>query len=90
MKTATILLALAFSIMACSASTSEGWHLQESFSVIPGATRHDYRKENIRVFDFSLTDDEMAQMLSLNKEKRFFNMDYKQAEQFMLNWKIEN
>ena len=27
---------------------------------------------------------------NLNKEQRFFNMDYKQAEQFMLNWKIED
>lgn len=66
------------------------WHIQEGFSVIPGATRHDYIKENISVFDFSLTDEEMAQMRSLNKEKRFFNMDYKQAEQFMLNWKIDD
>lgn len=66
------------------------WHIQEGFSVIPGATRHDYIKENISVFDFSLTDEEMEQMQSLNKEKRFFNMDYKQAEQFMLNWKIDD
>ena len=66
------------------------WHIQEGFSVIPGATRHDYIKENISVFDFSLTDDEMAQIRNLNKEKRFFNMDYKQAEQFILNWKIED
>lgn len=66
------------------------WHIQEGFSVIPGATRHDYIKENISVFDFSLTDEEMEQMRSLNKEKRFFNMDYKQAEQFMLNWKIDD
>lgn len=66
------------------------WHIQEGFSVIPGATRHDYIKENISVFDFSLTDEEMAQMRSRNKEKRFFNMDYKQAEQFMLNWKIDD
>ena len=29
-------------------------------------------------------------MRSLNKEQRFFNMDYKEAEQFMLNWKIED
>lgn len=62
------------------------WHIQEGFSVIPGATRHDYIKENISVFDFYLTDEEMAQMRSLNKEKRFFNMDYKQAEKFVLNW----
>ena len=30
-------------------------------------------KENIRIFDFALTDEEMRQMRSLNKEKRFFN-----------------
>ncbi len=66
------------------------WHIQEGFSVIPGAMRHDYIKENISVFDFSLTDEEMAQMRNLDKEKRFFNMDYKQAEQFMLNWEIED
>lgn len=66
------------------------WHIQEGFSVIPGATRHDYIKENIRVFDFYLTDEEMAQMRSLNKEKRFFNMDYKQAEKFVLNWKLDD
>lgn len=66
------------------------WHIQEGFSVIPGATRHDYIKENISVFDFYLTDEEMAQMRSLNKEKRFFNMDYKQAEKFVLNWKMDD
>lgn len=66
------------------------WHIQEGFSVIPGATRHNYIKENISVFDFYLTDEEMAQMRSLNKEKRFFNMDYKQAEKFVLNWKLDD
>lgn len=66
------------------------WHIQEGFSVIPGATRHDYIKENISVFDFYLTDEEMAQIRSLNKEKRFFNMDYKQAEKFVLNWKMDD
>ena len=66
------------------------WHLQEGFSVIPGATRHDYIKENISVFDFSLTDEEMQQMRSLNKEQRFFNMNYREAEQFMLKWKMDD
>lgn len=49
------------------------WHIQEGFSVIPGASDPDYIKENIRIFDFALTDEEMRQMRSLNKEKRFFN-----------------
>lgn len=66
------------------------WHIQEGFSVIPGATRHDYIKENIQVFDFKLSDEEMKLMRSLNKEKRFFNMDYKQAERFILNWKMDD
>lgn len=66
------------------------WHLQEGFSVIPGATRHDYIKENISVFDFELSDQELAQMRGLNKEKRFFNMDYNQAKQFMLNWHMDD
>ena len=42
------------------------------------------------MFDFYLTDEEMAQIRSLNKEKRFFNMDYKQAEKFVLNWKMDD
>ena len=33
---------------------------------------------------------DMQAIRSLNKDQRFFNMDYKQAEQFMLNWKIED
>ena len=50
------------------------WHIQEGFSVIPGATNPDYIKENIQIFDFALSDEEMQQMRSLNKEQRFFNM----------------
>ncbi|MDE6786622.1 MAG: hypothetical protein K2J46_06255, partial [Muribaculaceae bacterium] len=29
-------------------------------------------------------------MRALDKEQRFFNMDYKEAEQFMLNWKMDD
>lgn len=66
------------------------WHIQEGHSAIPGATDHGYIKENIDIFDFELTPFEMEQMRKLNKEQRFFNMDYKQAEQFMLNWKMDD
>ena len=57
------------------------WHIQEGFSVIPGASNPDYIKENIQIFDFELTDEEMAQMRALNKEERFFNATYEQVEQ---------
>lgn len=66
------------------------WHIQEGHSTIPGATNHGYITENIDIFDFELTPFEMEQMRKLNKEQRFFNMDYKQAEQFMLNWKMDD
>ena len=66
------------------------WHIQEGHSAIPGATDYGYITENIDIFDFELTPFEMEQMRKLNKEQRFFNMDYKQAEQFMLNWKMDD
>lgn len=56
------------------------WHIQEGFSVIPGASNPDYIKENIEIFDFNLTDEEMTQMRSLNEEKRFFNATLEQVE----------
>ena len=66
------------------------WHIQEGFSAIPGATDRGYITENINIFDFELSPEEMAAMRALDKEQRFFNMDYKEAEQFMLNWKMED
>lgn len=64
------------------------WHIQEGFSVIPGASNPDYIKENIRIFDFELTDEEMAQIRSLNKEKRFFNATLKDVENMVWNAKL--
>lgn len=66
------------------------WHIQEGHSAIPGATYHPYITENIDVFDFELTPEEMTDIRRIDKEKRFFHMDYKQAEQFMLNWKMDD
>lgn len=31
-----------------------------------------------------------GKVCALNKEERIFRMDYEQAKQFMLNWKIED
>ena len=59
------------------------WHIQEGFSVIPSASNPDYIKENIDIFDFTLTDDEMAEMRGLNKERRFFNMSLSDVERMV-------
>jgi diketogulonate reductase-like aldo/keto reductase len=59
------------------------WHIQEGFSVIPGATNPDYIKENISIFDFELSNEDMAAMRSLNKNQRFFNMTLEQKQGFV-------
>ena len=64
------------------------WHIQEGFSVIPGASNPDYIKENIQIFDFQLTDEEMQQMRSLNKEQRFFNATLDDAKKMVWGAKL--
>lgn len=48
------------------------WHIQEGFCVIPGSSNPAHIQENIDVFDFTLTDEEMAAIRAINKERLFF------------------
>jgi len=66
------------------------WHIQEGLSIIPGASNPDYIRENINIFDFSLSDEEMVQMRQLNKEKRFFNATLEQVEQMVWGTKFND
>ena len=62
------------------------WHIQEGFSVIPGSSNPAHIKENIDVFDFTLTDDEMQRIRALDKEARYFNMPYEQQVKWFGQW----
>lgn len=64
------------------------WHIQKGFCVVSGSSNPKHIKENIEVFDFELTQDEMTKMASLNKEKRYFNMTYKQIKEWMENYEL--
>lgn len=66
------------------------WHIQEGFSVIPGASNPDYIKENIQIFDFELTEGEMAQIRLLDKEKRFFKLSSDDAARIFLNIQMKD
>ncbi len=48
------------------------WHVQEGNVVIPGSKTPAHIAENIDVFDFELTDAEMAQISALDKGKPFY------------------
>ncbi|WP_251546538.1 aldo/keto reductase [Limosilactobacillus caecicola] len=48
------------------------WHTQMGFIVIPGSTNPQHIKDNIDIFDFTLTDDEMAEIAKVNKNRRYY------------------
>lgn len=48
------------------------WHIQSGNIVIPGSKTPAHIQENFEIFDFNLTDEEMAQINILNKGKRFY------------------
>lgn len=47
------------------------WHLQAGNIAIPGSSNEDHIQENIEIFDFALTDEEMEQMTGLDRNERF-------------------
>ena len=49
------------------------WHTQMGFVVIPGSKNVAHIRDNADIFDFTLTDDEMAQIATLNKGVRYYN-----------------
>lgn len=64
------------------------WHIQEGHSVIPGAENPDYIKENIEVFDFALSPEEMESIRALDSEKRFFTQNYDQIVKWFTPYKL--
>ena len=49
------------------------WHTQMGFVVIPGSKNVAHIKDNADIFDFTLTDAEMAEIAKLNKGVRYYN-----------------
>lgn len=46
------------------------WDLQRGVVVIPGSSNPAHMKENISIFDFELTDEEMAQIAALDRNEK--------------------
>ena len=64
------------------------WHTQMGFVVIPGSKNAEHIKENMDIFDFALTDEEMEQIAKLDKNERYYHRTDEQLVQFA-NWKPE-
>ena len=58
------------------------WHTQMGFAVIPGSKNVAHIKDNLDILDFTLTDDEMAEIAKLDKDMRYYHRTDAQLKQF--------
>lgn len=62
------------------------WHIQMGFIVIPGSKNIEHIKDNINIYDFNLTDKDMALISKLNNNQRRYIPDKAKLEHY-LNFK---
>jgi diketogulonate reductase-like aldo/keto reductase len=62
------------------------WHTQMGFVVIPGSKNVDHIKDNLDILDFTLTEEEMAEIAKLDKNERYYHRTDEQLVQFA-GWK---
>lgn len=62
------------------------WHSQVGYVVIPGSKTPSHIDENIQIFDFKLTDEEMELIKSLNKDQPFYIREEDRIAAFA-NWR---
>ena len=62
------------------------WHIQEGNVIFPRATNPAHIADNMDIFDFALTDDEMAQIKALDKGVRYFTMTLEEQEANLGGW----
>ncbi len=58
------------------------WHTRMGFAVIPGSRNVDHIRDNLDILDFSLTDEEMAEIAKLDKGVRYYHRTDEQLVQF--------
>ena len=62
------------------------WHLQRGVVVIPKSTHKERMQENLNVFDFALTDEEMAVIAGLDKKQSAF---FSHQDPNMVEWFVK-
>ena len=60
------------------------WHLQMNYIVIPGSSNEAHIKENINVFDFELTENDMTKIQKLDGTGRFFTLSEEEQEKWFM------
>lgn len=60
------------------------WHTQMNIIVIPGSKTESHIKENIDIFDFTLTKEDMIKIASINKNQPFYGRDEEALKRFAI------
>ena len=58
------------------------WHTQMGFMTIPGSKNPDHIRDNIDIFDFTLTDEEMAEIAKLDGTKKYYYATEGQVQKY--------
>lgn len=58
------------------------WHTQMGFAVIPGSRSVEHIRDNLNILDFTLTEDEMAEIAKLDRGERYYHRTDAQLKQF--------
>ena len=58
------------------------WNIQMGFITIPGSKNPDHIRDNGDIFDFSLTEEEMAEIAKLDGTKKYYHADEEQVEKY--------
>ena len=59
------------------------WHIQIGNIVIPKSSNPAHLKENLEIFDFELTKEEMEEIKKLDQEKYYFNVPFAEYEKII-------
>ena len=58
------------------------WHTQMGFITIPGSRNPEHIRSNADIFDFSLTEEEMSEIATLNGKKKYYHSDPETEEKY--------
>jgi diketogulonate reductase-like aldo/keto reductase len=58
------------------------WHVQSGNVIFPGSRNPAHIRDNFNIFDFSLTDEEMAEIAAVNKNVRYYNATIEEAQKY--------
>lgn len=64
------------------------WHIQMGNIPLPRSTNPEHQKQNIDIFDFELTAEEMEKIKALDQGKRYWTLTLEQQEEKFLNIKL--